>query len=123
MNDFESVLYARGYRLNEKGEYVKAGGLLQLAQQKPDPGNEPLAASSGEDCCPGFRHVRVTSYRTRLLDERNLWDHYIVDALVKAGLLRDDSPQWCKVEVAQHLVGRKCDERTEVEITESAASP
>ena len=126
MTDLEQTLYAKGYRIrtvNGREEWYKADPVLQSPELKPDTSDEPVAENPGEDHRAGFRHVRITSYRVRLVDERNLWDKYVVDALVKAGLLRDDSPQWCKVEVFQRLVYSKADELTEVLITESCRTP
>lgn len=62
------------------------------------------------------RVVRITSFRCRLLDERNLFDKHFVDALRYAGVLFDDSPAWCQVEVTQRQVGSRDHERTEIEV-------
>lgn len=108
---------SHGYQLQPDGSYCKAGGVLQPAKPERSPGDEPVAANSGTDHLPGFVTVRITSFRTRLIDERNLTDKFLVDALKYAGLIRDDSPTWCKIEVNQVQVGIKADERTEVIIT------
>ena len=64
----------------------------------------------------GFRHVLITSYRVRLLDGDNVFGKYIIDSLVRAGLLRDDSPAWVKVQTAQVKVDMPAKERTHIEI-------
>jgi hypothetical protein len=87
------------------------------AERKPNPGDEPLATPKRAGIDAGFCVVRITSFRLRLLDERNLWDKYVVDSLVQSGLLRDDSPAWCKIEVSQTQVMRREEERTEIHIT------
>jgi hypothetical protein len=120
MNALEQSLINKGYRIrtvNGREEWYKASGLLQPTQHQPSVSHEPVATNPGKDDGPGFRVVRIKSFRTRLADERNLYDKYITDALVTAGILRDDSPKWCKVEVSQIRVGIKADERTEIEIT------
>lgn len=120
--NIEELLRSKGYELNSKGEWWKPSletrSLPPAPKHQPNTGNDSVAESARETDVPSFRVVRVTSYRTRLVDERNLWDKYLVDSLVRAQLLRDDSPQWCRVEVHQVKVGLKSDERTEVEISE-----
>ena len=85
--------------------------------KKPDPGDEPVAPAKGKTANPVRRFVRVTSYRTCLLDERNLFDAYFVDALTYAGILFDDAPKWAEVKVSQELVSCPEYERTVIEIT------
>lgn len=121
----ESILWAKGYRTNGKGEWflpLKDNSLLQAAERKPDTSDESVAKNKGEDHRPGFRFVRITSLRMRLLDERNLYDKAIVDSLVYAGVLADDSPSCCRVEVYQRLVYNKADECTEIEVIGEADS-
>jgi hypothetical protein len=47
--------------------------------------------------------VRIVQYRKRLLDIDNLYASCkpILDALVKCGLIKDDSPDHCKLSVFQ----------------------
>ena len=61
--------------------------------------------------------VRVTSYRRRLLDEDNLCEKYHIDCCRYSGLLPADSPDRARIETRQEKVGRKEDQRTEIEIT------
>jgi hypothetical protein len=120
MNALEQSLINKGYRIrtvNGREEWYKARGLLQPTQHQPSVSHEPVAEGTGEDHRPGFCVVRIKSFRTRLIDERNLYDKAITDALRYAGIIRDDSPQWCKVEVSQIRVGIKADERTEIDVT------
>lgn len=120
-NDYPQSLYAKGYRLQPDGSWSRpprADRVAPATEQKPDTSHEPVAEDSGAGYNPGFRIVRITSFRKHLLDERNLWDHYFTDSLVKAGLLRDDSPQWCKIEVSQFQVSEWGYEHTEIEIIE-----
>jgi hypothetical protein len=93
------------------------GRVAQDAERKPDPRNEPMATPKRAGVDAGFCLVRIESFRLRLLDERNLWDKYFSDSLVQSGLLRDDSPAWCKIEVTQTQVNRREEERTEIHIT------
>ena len=55
------------------------------------------------------RKVRITSYRKRLIDKDNLCLKPVMDALVKTGFLKDDSPKWCESTVSQ----RKCEKGEE----------
>lgn len=64
----------------------------------------------------GRRLVRVTSFRIRLCDERNLFDKHLVDCLVQSGLLHDDSPQWAQIIVTQVQVNVPALQRTEIVI-------
>lgn len=54
------------------------------------------------------KHVKITSLRSRLLDEGNLWGggKDLVDALKTMGLIRDDSPKWIDLEMKQRLGGK-----------------
>ncbi len=60
--------------------------------------------------------VRVTSVRSRLIDEDNLCEKYVVDCCRYAGLIPEDSPGTTKIEVAQRKAGKGEEEHTEVEI-------
>lgn len=126
VNDLEQILYAKGYRIrtvNGREEWYKASNLPLAPELKSDISHEPVGENPGADNHAGFRHVRITSCRLRLCDERNLFDKYFVDALVTAGILYDDSPTWCKIEVVQRIVINKADECTVIEVTESDKNP
>lgn len=90
------------------------------AQRQRDPVHEPVAKDEGKAPDKVRRLVRYKSYRTRLCDERNLWDKHFTDALVEAGILFDDSPAWCQIEVEQIQVKDKAMERTEIEVSNVA---
>lgn len=65
-----------------------------------------------------FRCVKITSYRSRFLDEQDNLRYGIkalMDALKWNKLIVDDNPIWCKVTVEQIKCKRK-EERTEVRI-------
>ena len=102
-------------------DFIKSNltdGVAPDAERESDSSNEPVAKKERAGSNVGFCAVRITSYRLHLLDERNLYDKYFVDCLVQAGLLRDDSPAWCKVEVSQIKVSEPEDERTAIVILE-----
>lgn len=86
------------------------------AKPESNPQHEPVAAKEGEGSDDCFRFVLVTSHRVRLVDERNLYDKYFIDCLVRAGLLYDDSPRFCKIQVGQIKVEDPAAERTTIEI-------
>lgn len=94
---------------------AKTGRVAPDAERKRDPGHESLAAAPGANRHSTRRLVRLTSYRRRELDERNLWDKYFVDSLVLAGILVDDSPAWAKIEVIQRVADWPC-EWVEIEV-------
>lgn len=58
--------------------------------------------------------VRITSYRTRLLDEDNLAEKYHVDACRYAGLLPSDAPDKTTIQVRQIKVRKEEECRTEI---------
>lgn len=62
--------------------------------------------------------VRVTSIRSRLIDEDNLCEKFVVDCCRYAGLLPGDGPGQTKIEVSQRKVGKEEPESTLVEIFE-----
>ena len=81
-------------------------------------GNEPVAEIAGENPCPTKCVVRITSFRSRLIDGDNLHGKAFVDALQTAGAIYKDSPEWCKVEVKQVQVENPWQQRTVIEIFE-----
>lgn len=101
--------------------FIKANlydGLASNSKRESDPPNEPVAKKERAGSDVGFCTVLLTSYRLRLLDEDNIWGKYMVDSIKNAGLIRDDSPAWCKIETIQIKVKQPEDERTEIVILE-----
>lgn len=76
--------------------------------------HEFVATKKGNDPNPIRRVVRITSFRLRLLDERNLADKYFTDALIYAGILHGDSPDEAQIIVRQEKVSEAALERTEI---------
>lgn len=66
------------------------------------------------------RHVEVHRYSNRKLDHDNFVGgcKYLLDALVKAGVLADDSPQWVTVDYRQYIEKDRTFRRTEVLVFE-----
>lgn len=85
-------------------------------KHQPNPGHEPVAALPRTVADPVRRVVRITALRCQLLDGENVWTKYFTDALRYAGILFDDSPSWCEVQVQQKIVHRFEDEATLIEI-------
>ena len=81
-------------------------------------GDEPLAAAQAQEGNPkgGRVRVTVTSYRRRLLDEDNLSEKWIVDALRYRGIIRDDSPGCAEIRVQQVKVSKPHEEGTFIQI-------
>jgi len=109
-------LLEHGYSIGKDGGWHKTGGMARRADSQPNLGYEPVGTDAGKVHHARRRIVRITSYRRVLADERNLFDKHFVDALVRAKLLVDDSPQWCEVQVKQVQVGNAALERTEIVI-------
>jgi hypothetical protein len=76
----------------------------------------PVEPVQGETLYAGRVHVRITSYRRRLLDPDNLTAKWFLDACRYARLIRNDRPEDITYEVGQEKVARKEEERTEVVI-------
>jgi hypothetical protein len=79
---------------------------------QPSRDEEPVAEDEGGVAYKGRCLVRITSFRRRLCDERNLYDKHFVDALKEAGAFVDDSPKYVQVEVSQEQVQFAHEERT-----------
>jgi len=92
-------------------------GVASRAEPEPPVSHEPVAAQKRKGAYAERCLVRVTSFRLRLADERNLAEKYFVDSLVYAGILHSDSPKHAKVEVTQIQVSDPATERTEIVIT------
>jgi hypothetical protein len=77
--------------------------------------NEPVATPKRKAVYAGKVHVRIRSFRTRLLDPDNLCAKYFVDCLRYSGLIPDDRAEDITLEVSQVKVNRS-EQRTEVEV-------
>jgi hypothetical protein len=77
---------------------------------------EPLAASKRKKEDPRCRVLRITSYRTRLLDTDNLCPKYFIDALRYAGVIDDDTPKHLHIQTHQEKVSHKSEEKTLIEL-------
>lgn len=65
------------------------------------------------------RMVTVTAYRKRSIDTDNVCLKPVMDALVTAGVLRDDSRKWCDLLVKQEKCKKKEPPHTVVIIEEA----
>ena len=102
-------------QLRDKGFVKRADGSWWPRGSSPQGGNsetpsvklerDPFSASTGktraeaarekeDEDCPRFQLV-VVSYRPRLIDSSNGCLKWIEDGIVEAGLMPDDSPQYC----------------------------
>lgn len=86
------------------------------AELESDFGNGSLAAEEIQGTIGGKLLVRVTSVRTRLLDEDNLCEKYHVDLCRYAGILFKDSPGSVKIEATQRKAGKGEQEKIIIEI-------
>ena len=88
----------------------------QGSKSKPIVRNEQVATIQGKKASPKRRILRIISYRTRTCDTDNLCPKWIIDALRFAKLIEDDTPEHIELQMRQEKVGRKSEERTEIEI-------
>lgn len=70
------------------------------------PRNEPLAAKEVQGFAGAGILVRVTSVRSRLIDEDNLCEKYHVDLCRYAGIIPDDAPGVCRIETTQRKAAK-----------------
>lgn len=98
-----------------KGHTPNPGPAAELERPIRDGALGPLQLQKGTG--QGFL-VRVTSFRTRLLDEDNLCEKYHVDLCRYAGMLPGDSPATTRIEVRQKKTGKGEPEKVQIEIFE-----
>lgn len=79
--------------------------------------HEPLATGEGKEAHAGQVHVRVVSYRTRLIDPDNLCPKYFVDCCRYGGFIKNDTAKEIEFSVSQTKVKTKAEECTEITIT------
>lgn len=94
----------------------KTGRLSSNPVSEPNPCHESLATEARKRPDASRHSVRITSHRTRLCDERNLFDKYFTDALIYAGAIHGDSPKEIEISVTQQLVKSTAEQRTEITI-------
>jgi len=92
-------------------------GTLPLVERNPSDG--ALGQRQIQAIPPGRVLVRVTSFRTRLLDEDNLCEKYYIDLCRYAGIIRQDHPGAATIEVRQKKIGPKEPEFVRIEIFEA----
>lgn len=87
---------------------------LPLADLEPDISHAPLAKKKVKGCTPRAC-IHVHSYRKRLADSDGVSAKAVIDGIVKAGVLVDDSPQF----VTQVSYGQEktADEKTVITVT------
>lgn len=99
-------------RTADDGAVAVSDRVAPDAVDQPSGENDPVATDAGEVAYKGRCLIRITSFRRRLCDERNLYDKHFVDALKEAGAFVDDSPKFVQVEVIQKQVQFAYQERT-----------
>jgi hypothetical protein len=117
-----SFLYAKGYRVNSKGEWFKLTPspvpAIPHTVQKPDIRDGPKGKDTGETLRPiGPVRMVITSFRVRLCDIDNLEPKWIIDAMRYAGVIIGDSPEEIsELHMRQVKVDHFIDEHTEITI-------
>lgn len=107
----------RQYFPNATNDFIKANadrGLPSGPKPKPAVCHESVATEAGKGRNPGRIHVRIISYRRRLLDPDNCIPKYFVDFLKYAEIIPDDTADCITVQTEQVKVKSKSDERTEI---------
>jgi len=102
---------------NASASFVRdnsTGGETQGSEPERPVCNESVGKEAGEMGHSATVHVRITSFRTRLLDPDNLCPKYFIDCLRYSGLIPNDRAEDITLEVRQFKV--KTNERTEIEI-------
>ena len=71
-----------------------------------------------EQGCGPRHHVRIRSFRVRMLDIDNLYGgcKHLIDSLRGASIIPDDDPESITLEVTQEKVKGYKNEKTEVEV-------
>lgn len=120
MNPFANWKVADVEAHNERVNKHENNRSPSRAQPEPAVCHEPVAEAKGEngDSDKVPRRVRIASYRRRLLDFDNLAGgcKYFCDCCTYSGLIPGDSPEQITLEVSQHKVKTKAEERTEIEV-------
>lgn len=98
------------------GAAVRAGSGRPTAELERNPGNGTLGARQIQMPASGRFLVRLTSVRTRLLDEDNLCEKYHVDCCRYAGLLPGDGPGTTQIQTRQEKAEPKGREFVRIEI-------
>jgi hypothetical protein len=84
-----------------------------VTKLEPNPRNAPLAAKEVQRPTGERFLVRIEGRRKRLLDVDNSCEKYLVDLLRYCGVIPDDAPDKCEIEVSQ----TKCKKGEPEEIT------
>jgi len=95
---------------------IRAKNTRQTAKLERNPSDAPLEAKKNQRSASSRFLVRIESRRKRLLDEDNICEKYLVDLLRYSGIIANDSPDQCRIEVSQTKC-RKCEpEEISVEV-------
>lgn len=81
-----------------------------------DPCDAALAKRPAKKADSSRYVVRIVSVRTRLLDEDNLCEKYVVDFLRYCRAIPDDAPGKTKIEITQRKAEKGEDEHTEIKV-------
>lgn len=95
----------------------QAGGLASGPIGKSNSVHVAVAEDEGKAADQVRRLVRFKIFHIREQDSENWHTKHFTDALKEAGVIFDDSPQWCQIEREEIIVDHRWQERTEIEIT------
>ncbi len=98
------------------GTDIQRGGGWKIAELERRVRDGALVEAQAKKIAPRNVLVRVTSFRTCLLDEDNLCEKYHVDLCRYAGIIHGDSPATTRIEVAQAQVKRGEREYVRIEV-------
>mgnify|MGYP003332665803 FL=1 len=95
---------------------LRAKNTRQTAKLEPNPCHAPLATEEVQRPTQARFCVRIGSRRKRLIDQDNLCEKYLVDLLRYGGVIPDDAPDQCRIEVAQTKCRKGEPEEISVEV-------
>jgi len=90
----------------------------KIAKLESDSRDAPLGEKKVQGRTGQKFHIRIKSFRKRLIDEDNLCAKYHTDLCRYAGILPDDAPGICKIEVSQVKTAKGETEKTLIEVFE-----
>src|SRR5687768_13426165 len=92
-------------RSQREREIARSSPVVERSHRSEPLGTPPIQEANTQRIV-----VRVHSVRKRLLDEDNLCEKFLVDALRYCGFISDDAAKLVKIEVSQEKCGQREEE-------------
>ena len=97
-------------------DFLQANNLASSPKSERSVRNESVATVKRKKANPRCRVLRITSFRTRLLDTDNLCVKWFIDAIKLVGLIEDDTPKHIELQTRQQKVKHRAEEKTLIEL-------